>query len=77
VSNISDCRAMELMYLQRAKADPENSWKWLGQAARWHDLGKREVAWRFQRRNAQQQMHAGPMAMGPNTVKGDLRSQQG
>jgi hypothetical protein len=64
VSDIADCRAMELMYRQRAEADPANGWKWLGQAERWHALGTREVAWRFQRRNAQQQMHAGPMQMG-------------
>jgi hypothetical protein len=76
VSNMADCRTMELMYRERAKADPVNGWKWLGQAERWHQLGKREAAWRFQRRSAQQQMHAGPMAMGPNTVKGDFRSKQ-
>ena len=76
MSEIADCRAMELIYRERAKADPVNGWKWLGQAERWRDLGKREVAWRFQRRNAQQKMHAGPMAMGPNTVKGDSRAKQ-
>jgi hypothetical protein len=36
----------------------------------------KEIAWRFQRRNAQQQMYAGPMAMGPNTVNGDARGKQ-
>jgi hypothetical protein len=76
VSDIADCRAMELMYRQRAEADPANGWKWLGQAERWHDLGTREVALRFQRRNAHQQMHAGPMQMGPNTVKDDSRGKQ-
>jgi hypothetical protein len=76
VSDIADCRAMEMMYCERAKADPVNGWKWLGQAERWHDLGKREAAWRFQRTNAQQQMHAGPMQMGPNAVNGDSRSKQ-
>jgi hypothetical protein len=74
--NVQDCRAMELICRQRATADPEHGWKWLEQAERWHDLGTREVAWRFQRRNAQQQMHAGPMQMGPNTVKGDSRAKQ-
>jgi hypothetical protein len=68
MSDLVDCRAMELMYRQRARANPANSWKWLGQAERWRELGKRETAWRFQRRGTQQQMHAGPMAMGPNPV---------
>ena len=67
---------MELMCLQRAKADPEHSWKWLGQADRWHNLGKREAAWRLQQRSIQQQMHAGPMAMGPDPVGGEPRSKQ-
>ena len=47
MSDIADCRAMELLYRQRAKADPENSWKWLGQAERWHELGRNQIAWRF------------------------------
>jgi hypothetical protein len=76
MSDVTDCRAMELMCLQRAKADPERSGKWLGQADRWHDLGRQETAWRFQRRNKQQQMHSGPMAMGPNSVGGQSRSKQ-
>jgi hypothetical protein len=67
---------MELMYLQRAKADPAHGGKWLARAERWHELGKQELAWRFQRRTAQQQMYAGPMAMGPNTVMGDIRGKQ-
>jgi hypothetical protein len=40
MNDIADCRAMELLYRQRAKADPQNSWKWLGQAERWHKLGR-------------------------------------
>ena len=68
MTDIASCRAMEIMCLQRAKADPERSWSWLGQADRWHDLGKRESAWRFQNGNMQQQMHVGPMTMGPNPV---------
>jgi hypothetical protein len=74
MSNIIDCRAMELLCRQRAKADPQNSGKWLGQAERWRELGHSEVASRFQQRN-NQQMHAGPMAMGPNTISGDSRQQ--
>jgi hypothetical protein len=58
MSDIADCRAMELLYRQRAKADPENSWKWLGQAERWHELGRNQIAWRFQQRNNQQIMQA-------------------
>jgi hypothetical protein len=73
MNELADCHAMELMYRQRAKADPAYNWKWLGQAKRWRELGK--MAWRFQRKNAQQQMHAGPMAMGPNTNSGDSRQQ--
>jgi hypothetical protein len=73
MSDIADCRVMELMYRQRAKADPQNSWKWLGHAERWKELGKSQIAWRFQQRNIQ---HAGPMQMGPNTIKGDLRGKQ-
>ena len=73
---VDDCRAMESLCRQRAKVDPARSWKWLGQADRWHDLGKQEIAWRFQQRIAQQQMHAGPMTMGPNTVRGDALSKQ-
>jgi hypothetical protein len=75
MSDIADCRAMELLCRQRAKADPENSRKWLGQAERWHELGRSQIAWRFQQRN-NQQMHAGPMVMEPNTISGDTRFKQ-
>lgn len=74
VSNIADCRALEMLCLERAKSDPEHSWKWLGHAERWHALGKREAAWRFQRRP--EQMYAGEMEVGPLTVRGDARSKQ-
>jgi len=76
MSELANCHAMELRYRERAKADPANGWKWLGQAAKWHELGKQELAWRRQRTTAQQQMHAGPMAVGPNTVNGDSRAKQ-
>jgi len=75
MSDIADCRAMELLCHQRAKADPANSWKWLGQADRWHELARSQIAWRFQQRNVQQ-MHAGPVSIGPNTVNSDTRSKQ-
>jgi hypothetical protein len=76
MSDVANCRAMELLCQQRAKADSEHSGKWLGQADRWRDLAKRENAWRSQRRATHQQMHAGTMAVGSNTVRGDSRSKQ-
>jgi hypothetical protein len=66
------CHDMEMLCRQRAKVDLKHNWKWLGEADRWRELGHNEIAWRFQQRNMQQ-MHAGPMPMGPNTVQGDLR----
>jgi len=76
MSDVTNCRAMELLCRERASADPSHSGKWLGQAKRWRELEQRETAWQFQRRNRQQQMHAGPMAMGPNPVGNDLRNKQ-
>jgi hypothetical protein len=76
MSDTSDWREMELWCLQRAKAEPENHWKWAGQAERWCELAHSQIAFNFQK-TAQQQMHAGPMAMGPNTINGDLRKQLG
>jgi len=76
MSDIANCHAMELLCRQRAKADPEHSEKWIGHADRWHDLAKQESAWRFQRRSNQQEVHAGQMTMGPNTVNGDARAKQ-
>jgi hypothetical protein len=70
MSDVADCRAMESMYRQRAKADPEHSWKWQGQADRWRELADHENAWRFQKRNTQQRMHAGPMAVQPKQDRG-------
>jgi hypothetical protein len=71
--NVADCRAMETLCLERAKADPQHGSKWLGQAERWRDLARQETAWRFQRKNSQQQMHAGPMAVQPKPVDRDWR----
>jgi hypothetical protein len=76
MSDVANCRAMELLCRERATADPCHSGRWLGQAGRWRELGQREIAWQLQRRNGQQQMHAGPMAMGPNPVGRDLRNKQ-
>jgi hypothetical protein len=64
------CRDMELLCRQRATLDIQHSWKWLGEAERWKDLAHREIGSRFRA----MPMHAGPMAMGPNTIEGDLRN---
>ena len=76
MSDVAGCRAMEMLCRRRAKVDPKHSWKWLGEADRWRELGNNQIAWRFQKRNVQQQMHAGPMAIGPNTIYGNSRSKQ-
>jgi hypothetical protein len=65
--NISDCRKMQLWCLQRAKNDPAQSWKWLGEAERWRALGRSQ---------SQQTQQAGPMSMGPYTINGDVRNKQ-
>jgi hypothetical protein len=36
--DIKDCGFMELWCEQRAHAEPENAWKWMGLATRWRDL---------------------------------------
>lgn len=76
MSDLENCRAMELMYLQRAKLDPPHSGKWLERAERWAEHGRREARWLVQQRIARQQMHAGAMAMAAYTVSGDSRSKQ-
>ena len=68
---IVGCREIELLCRQRAISDPARNWKWLGEADRWSDLAHREIASRF-RNN---EMHAGPMAMGPNNIEGDSHRQ--
>jgi hypothetical protein len=62
-----ECQKMQLWCLQRAKDNPEQSWKWLGQAERWRTLARSQP---------QQGQFSGPMSMGPNTVNGDLRNLQ-
>jgi hypothetical protein len=69
MSDLVGCRDMELLCRHRAAVDREHSWKWLGEAERWKDLAHREIASRFRA----MPMHPGPMAMGPNTIEGDLR----
>jgi hypothetical protein len=66
------CREIEALCRQRAISDRTRSWKWLGEADRWRDLAHREIAFRFQNN----QMHAGSMAMGPNTIAGDSHRQK-
>lgn len=66
------CRELESLCRQRAISDRARSWKWLGEADRWSDLAHQEIASRFQNN----QMHAGPMAMGPNTIEGDSHRQK-
>jgi hypothetical protein len=75
MSDIADCGAMELLCRQRAKADPKIAGSGLDRRRGGHELGRNQIAWRFQQRN-NQQMHAGPMAMGPNTINGDTRFKQ-
>jgi hypothetical protein len=69
---ILGCRKIELLCRQRAISDRAHSWKWLGEADRWNELAHREIASRFHNN----EMHAGPMAMGPNNIEGDSRGQK-
>jgi hypothetical protein len=69
MSNLLGCRKIESLCRQRARSDRAHGWKWLGEADRWSDLAHREIAAAFQNHP----MHAGPMAMGPNTIEGDSR----
>ena len=71
MNNLVGCREIESLCRERALSDPAHSWKWLGEADRWSDLAHREITSRFQQRP----MHAGPMAMGPNTIEGDSHRQ--
>jgi hypothetical protein len=53
MNNLVGCREIELLCTRAIAAD------------RWNDLAHREIAARFQNKP----MHAGPMAMRPNTLK--------
>jgi hypothetical protein len=66
MNHLVGCRDMELICRRRAGLDHAHSWKWLGEAERWKDLAHREIGDRFREK------HPGPMAMGPNTIDGDL-----
>ena len=72
MDDLLNCRHMELLCRQRAKADPEHSWKWLARAERWENVGHRRTISSFKRGNSRQP-NLGPMAMGPNTINGDQR----
>jgi hypothetical protein len=69
MNSLVGCREVESLCRRRAVSDPAHSWKWLGEADRWSDLAHREIACRFQNHP----VHAGPMAIGPNTIDGDSR----
>jgi hypothetical protein len=72
MNDLAGCRYMERLCRQRAVFDHAHSWKWLGEADRWSDLAHQETASHFQNNP----MHAGPMAMGPNTIEGDSHRQK-
>jgi hypothetical protein len=76
MTDIVNYRTMEMLCRLRAKRDPANSGKWVAQAERWLELGQSRTAWRSQQLQARQKMHAGPMAMGPNTINGDMRTSE-
>jgi hypothetical protein len=67
MSDLDDLRDMELWCLQRGRAEPENAWKWQGQAERWRELAHTRIASDFRK---PKQMTAGPMQMGPNPITG-------
>jgi hypothetical protein len=68
MNHLVGCRDMELLCRRRAALDREHSWKWLGEAERWRNLEHREISSRV----PHHPLHPGPMAMGPNTIDGDL-----
>jgi hypothetical protein len=72
MNDLIGCRHMERLCRQRAVFDHSHSWKWLGAAERWKDLAHAEIGDRFRGNPT----HAGPMAMGPNTIEGDSHRQK-
>jgi len=73
MSDLKDWREMEFWCLRRAQAEPENAWKWQGQAERWRNVAHTRIADEFQK---PRQMTAGPMEMGPNPITGKRQQQQ-
>ena len=72
MKELAGCDYMERLCRQRAVFDNARSWKWLGEAERWQNLAHREAGHRAQ----DNPDHAGPMAMGPNTIEGDSHRQK-
>jgi hypothetical protein len=62
MNHLAGCHDMEVLCRRRATLDHEHSWKWLGQADRWKELAHIQ----------HYTLQPGPMAMGPNTIDGDL-----
>ena len=65
MQDLLNCRQMELLCRQRAKADPEQSRKWLARAERWKSLWARTISSSF-KQSSSGQANLGPMAMGPS-----------
>jgi hypothetical protein len=65
MNHLVGCRDMEILCRHRAAVDSTHRWKWLGKAERWGHLAAREAARKYPD-------HAGPMAVGPNRIEGDL-----
>jgi hypothetical protein len=63
MNNLVGCREIESLCRQRTFSDRAHSWKWLGEAQRWHDLAHHEIALPFQNRPMQ-----AAMAVGPNII---------
>jgi hypothetical protein len=72
MNDLAGCRYMERSRRPRAVFDQARNWKRLGETERWKDLAHPEVGNRFR----EKPIHPGPMAMGPNTVKGDSHRQK-
>ena len=68
MNSLAGCHDAELLCRRRATLDLAHSWKWLGEAERWRKLADREISSLDERHP----LHPGPMAMGPNTIAGDL-----
>src|ERR1700683_2569320 len=76
MNDLADYGDMELWCLQRARDEPENAWKWQGQAQRWREIAHARIRNDFDKPSDQQQMTAGPMEMGPHPVTGRRQTQQ-
>jgi hypothetical protein len=68
MNNLVGCSDVELLCGRRAASDRQHSSKWLGEAERSRNLADREISSSVPHHH----LHPGPMAMGPNTIDGDL-----